>query len=334
MKNEKIDLVVPWVDGNDEEWLKEKAKYSTDYVEKHDNDASRYRDYGLMQYFFRGIEEYMPWINKIFFVTWGHLPKFLNTDNPKLRIVRHDEFIPKEYLPTFNSSVIELNFHRIEDLSENFIIFNDDIFVIDKLREDQFFRNNLPCDTLSSRTMVNYVFGHLIYYTVFNDMGIINKHFYGNKHFTKWVNLHYKPKDNIRNLVNRLAKRYSAFEDQHLPIPHKKSVFQKVWEEEYEALDGMCHNRFRTPYDFNQWLMRYWNLASGNFIPSDVSKLGFYTDLDYDIDYLVDLIINKKEKVFLLNDSSNETEEQFNLHKPLLHEAFDRILPNKCSFEI
>ena len=80
--------------------------------------------------------------------------------------------------------------------------------------------------------------------------------------------------------------------------------------------------------------MRYWNLASGNFIPTDVSKLGFYTDLDYDIEFLLDLIRNKKEKVVLLNDTSNETRERFELHKTMLREAFEEILPNKCSYEM
>jgi hypothetical protein len=334
MQNGKIDLVVMWVDGSDEEWLRERAQYSDPSVDKCDNDSSRYRDFDLMQFFFRGVEENMPWINKVFFVTWGHLPKFLNKDNPKLRIVRHDEYIPKEYLPTYNSSVIELNLHRIEDLSENFILFNDDMFVIDKVREDQFFKNDLPCDTLCSRTMVNYVFGHMIYYMVFNDMGVINKHFYGNKPFSKWINPHYSLRNNIGNLLGKCGGRYSAFEDHHLPTPHKKSVFKKIWEEEYELLDKMCHNRFRTPYDFNQWMMRYWNFASGNFVPSDVSKLGFYTDLDYDIEYLLDLIENRKEKIFLLNDTSNETFEQFEAHKPMLHEAFSKILPNKSSYEL
>ncbi len=334
MANGKIDVVVTWVDGNDKNWLEEKAKYSIPSGDETDNDSSRYRDFELMEYFFRGIEENMPWINKIFFITWGHLPGFLNTNHPKLRIVKHEDYIPKEYLPTYNSNVIELNLHRIEELSENFILFNDDMFVIDKLKEEQFFKNNLPCDTLSSRTMVNYVFGHLIYYMIFNNMGIINKYFYGNKPFFKWVNPAYSLKNNISNAINRLTKRYSAFEDQHIPIPHKKSVFQEIWEKEPDLLDTMCRNKFRTPYDFNHWMMRYWNLASGNFVPTDVSKIGYYTDLDNDFGYLIDIIENRKEKIFLLNDTNNETQEMFEIHKPGFQKAFAKILPNKSSYEI
>lgn len=334
MSNGKIDLVVPWVDGNDPKWQEERAKYSIPSGDEIGNAANCYRDFDLMEYFFRGIEKNAPWINNVFFLTWGHLPKFLNRNNPKLKIINHEDYIPKEYLPTFNSNVIELNVHRIKDLSENFILFNDDIFIIDTLKEEDFFYNDLPCDTLASRTMVNYVPGFTIYYIVFNNMGLINRNFYGNKPFSKWISYEYSLKDNIGNAVNKLSKRYSAFENHHLPIPHRKSVFEEVWGKEHDALDKMCHNKFRTPYDFSHWLMRYWNFASGNFHPTDNSKIGFYTDITYKFDSLTDIIENKKEKVFLLNDSSDETDELFEYHKPRLREAFDKILPDKSGFEI
>ena len=113
-----IDIVVTWVDGSDPEWLKERARYSGTPVELSD---VRFRDWGLMRYWFRGIEKYAPWVRKIHFVTWGHLPDWLDTTNPKLHIVKHTDFIPAEYLPTFNSHTIELNLHRIEGLAEQFI---------------------------------------------------------------------------------------------------------------------------------------------------------------------------------------------------------------------
>ena len=48
----------------------------------------------------------------------------------KLRWITHKEFMPKEYLPTYNSAAIELNLHRIEGLSENYLYFNDDVYLI------------------------------------------------------------------------------------------------------------------------------------------------------------------------------------------------------------
>ena len=57
----------------------------------------------------------MPWINQIVFVTYGHLPQFLKENHPKLKIIRHADYIPEEYLPTFNSNTIEMNFYKIPE---------------------------------------------------------------------------------------------------------------------------------------------------------------------------------------------------------------------------
>ena len=117
-----IDFVILWVDGNDPKWQSEKATYDSN-INDDSNSASRYRDWGLLPYWFRGVEKFTPWVNKIHFVTWGHVPEFLNLNNPKLNIVNHKDFIPEEYLPTFSSHAIELNIHRIPGLSEKFIYF-------------------------------------------------------------------------------------------------------------------------------------------------------------------------------------------------------------------
>ena len=89
MKKEKIDFVILWVDGSDPKWLDEKNKYSNNQ----NNEINRFRDYETLNYLFRGIEEYASWVNKVFFITLGHLQKWLNTENKKLIIVKHEEFI-------------------------------------------------------------------------------------------------------------------------------------------------------------------------------------------------------------------------------------------------
>ena len=128
----EIDFVITWVDGSDKAWLDEKKCYSP----KADNDDSeeRYRDWELLKYWFRGVEKFAPWVRKIHFITWGHVPQWLNTEHPKLHIVRHEDYIPKEYLPVFNCNVLEIYMHKIEGLSEQFVYFNDDVFLIEALR--------------------------------------------------------------------------------------------------------------------------------------------------------------------------------------------------------
>ena len=90
---ELIDFVIPWVDGSDIEWQKERAKYDISKKIDINNCSARFRDWDNLQYFFRGVEKYAPWVHKIYFITWGHLPKWLNTDNPKLVIVNHKDYI-------------------------------------------------------------------------------------------------------------------------------------------------------------------------------------------------------------------------------------------------
>ena len=125
---ESIDFVITWVDNNDPMWISEKAKWSetTSSVDRGHgyNLDCRYRsDDELLRYWFRSVE-----------------PFWLNESNAKLHIVSHVDYIPSQYLPTFSSITIELNLHRIKDLSEHFVLFNDDIFLLQPLKPNFFFK--------------------------------------------------------------------------------------------------------------------------------------------------------------------------------------------------
>ena len=130
-----IDFVIPWVDGSDLEWRKSKNKYSGKIDEPVDITDARYRDWDILKYWFRGVEKYAPWVHKIYFVTCGQKPDWLNENHDKLVLVNHEDYIPHEYLPTFSANPIELNFHRIKNLSEHFVYFNDDTFIINKIEK-------------------------------------------------------------------------------------------------------------------------------------------------------------------------------------------------------
>ena len=99
-----IDFVLLWVDDSDPEWRKLRKQYSPDSDFLVDDSEARYRDWETLKYWFRGVEKFAPWVNKIYFVTCGHVPSWLNLDAEKLVHVKHEDYIPKEYLPTFSSS--------------------------------------------------------------------------------------------------------------------------------------------------------------------------------------------------------------------------------------
>lgn len=89
----KIDFVVTWVDSNDENWRKEKQYYEEEMSINVDlNDNLRYRDWGFMRYWFRAVEKYAPWVNKVYFITEGHLPEWLNLENEKLVVIKHGKY--------------------------------------------------------------------------------------------------------------------------------------------------------------------------------------------------------------------------------------------------
>ena len=207
---DKIDFIMLWVDDNDPMWQESYCKYAKETYGK--TKSPRFRDWGTLKYWFRGVEKYAPWVNKIFFITCGHYPQWLNINHSKIRFLKHEDYIPQEYLPTFNSHTIELNFNRIEELSEKFVYFNDDTFIINKVMPNRFFRNGLPCDM----GVLNAIQPHFdsLGYILNNDVSFINK--YCNKkeslrkNFSKWFTPKYGFKL-LRTIALSGYERYTGF---------------------------------------------------------------------------------------------------------------------------
>lgn len=330
-----IDFVVLWVDGNDPAWQKEKAKYSPQKVDD-SNNRNRYRDWGLMPYWFRAIEAYAPWVRKIHFVTWGHIPAFLNTNHPKLHIVRHDEFIPKEYLPTFSSHTIEMNIHRIEGLAEHFVYFNDDMFITQKLPPSYFFKNNMPCLYYTEIPMVYSGKMEVWQYASANDLCIINSHFNKvesvKKNIFKYLNFRYAAKDNLRSFLFFIGnpRQFIGFKNFHSPAAYRKATFAKVWDLEPTILDETCSHRFRDPRDVNQWLALWWQLASGEFAPKKMKCATFSPSIDR-VEKTCSAITEGTFDMICINDSASE--DDFEIIASRIIGAFKKVLPEKSSFE-
>lgn len=330
---EKIDFVILWVDGSDKEWLKEKNKYSNEKIDVV-NDAKRYRDYDLLKYWFRGVELFAPWVNKIHFVTYGHMPKWLDTTNPKLNIVKHVDFIPKEYLPTFNSHTIELNLHRIKGLSEKFVYFNDDILIIDKVKPEYFFKKGLPCASWQEDVLVldensDLNFSHILV----NDLKVINSNFNKRKaiknNFFKWFNIK-NGKGNLKNLLLFCWQNIVGFNNYHMESPFLKSTFEEVWEKEYNVLNESCITKFRDDNDVNQYVMSLWQIYSGNFSVKSHKKFGKLFILSDQNDALFDFISKSKKKIVCINDGNVKDYAKV---KADLKNVLEKKFPKKSSFE-
>lgn len=325
-----IDFVITWVNGNDKNWLKVKNSFLP--PQNTDSRINRYRDLDILQYWFRGVELFTPWVRKIHFVTWGHLPEWLNVNNSKINIVKHSEFIPSEFLPTFNSNAIELNLHRIKELSECFVYFNDDMFIIRDMKEKDFFINGLPCDSAVLDIIPpTGLFSHILV----NNIIVVNKYFDKRKtirkNYNKWFRLKYG-RDLFRTLLLLPWAKFSGIKNYHLPIPFKKSTFYELWQKENGLMRNTCLNKFRSSSDINIWLFRYWQLLKGDFIPSKVKGRHYNIESIYDIEKVKKGFSNPNCKMICLNDNINA--HDFEEVKKALKNIFEKILPNKSSFEI
>lgn len=330
-----IDVVVLWVDGNDPAWQAEKHRYQGQR-EDENNAVNRYRDWGLLPYWFRAVEKFMPWARKIHFVTWGHLPAFLNLNAPRLHIVRHEEFLPKEYLPTFSSHTIEMNLHRIPGLAEHFVYFNDDMFPLRLFAPEELFRDGLPC-TYGGEVPLELI-GHIgtWQHAAVNDLGIVNAHFPKReavaKHGRKYVDKCYRWKDNLRTIaLEKLYPDYfTGFKNLHAPAAYLKDAFAQVWQAEPEKLHATCLDRFRTSDNVNQWVVLWWQVASGQFAPAVIDNLVEVIGADT-IEALCAAIEGQRHDYICLNDPDAPLD--FAGMSQRLRSAFETILPEKSAFE-
>ena len=141
---EKIDVVIPYVNNTDKVWL----KIYNDYCIRNnlrekiiDIRSDRYEDnVKLINYQLKLINKHMPWVNKIYLLLMNkeQTPKDLPSN---VEIVYHARFIPQQYLPTFNSTTIEMFLWKIPNLSEHFIYANDDMLPFKDLKPTDFFDN-------------------------------------------------------------------------------------------------------------------------------------------------------------------------------------------------
>lgn len=328
---EKIDFVITWVDDNDPIWQNAFHSYLPQSQYTDDVRYIRYRCWENLRYWFRGVEKFASWVNKVHFVSCGQAPDWLNLNAPKLHFVEHSDYISSEYLPTFNSDTIILNLHRIEGLSEHFVFFDDDMFLIDKVEQEQFFRNGLPCDMAAFNALSP---GSVFTHNVVNNLCVINssfkKHEMLRKHFWKWFSPQAGTKL-LRTLFLLPWPHFTGFYDHHLPQVFLKSTFEEVWEKREDILLRTTAARFRGIADVTSWLFRYWQLAKGDFVPLNVQKDGAYFKIsDNTIDKIVKTIERQKKNIICLNDGEVSS---FEAAKERINAAFHKILPEKSSFE-
>lgn len=313
---DKIDAVILFVDMNDNEWRNRYNKFieKHEIPNKHINNEHRFRDYGTLKCVLRGIDLYTPWINNVFLVVQSdsQVPRWVNRDTVK--VVLHEEFIPKEYLPTFNCNTIETHLHFIPGLSEKFIYFNDDMLFSRKIQPEDFFIGN-KC--------VHYM----------NEFQIDKRRGEGNRKF--YFHLRYS---NIKALKYLLPKEYidKFFTNSHGPVPLLKSECYEC----YNMIKNAKHHMsfFREKDNLTQELFTIYmlnkrkliflkNSCSDNYVSKNEIKNNAPIFNGYNLSELIFYIKNEKVNKFLcVNDVfSNEYVSDIDI----LYEQIEKTLGEK-----
>lgn len=328
MRCSEIDFVLPWVDGSDSEWQALYESYSSQEEKVFNNNGERFRDWGLLRFWFRGVEKFAPWVRRIHFITCGQCPPWLDLNHPSIHFVNHSDYIPSQYLPTFNSHVIENNIHRIEGLTECFVLFNDDVFLSSPVCPDDFFKNGLPRDVAIRSFMGLSEQSHI----VLNDILLINRYldFWASyrKNLLKWYDSRYGLHC-IRNLFFHRIKDFCGLKRLHMANPYLKTTFENVWEVCGEELDETNGRRFRSIKDVNQYLFQYWQIVTGSFYPKRYNY-GCYCVTD-NIALIKSILSQRKREQICINDNGSS---DYSVLKEKLQQVFESVFPEKSTFEL
>ena len=328
-----IDFIITWVDMNDPKWQTEFFKYSKDKNNsKNGVSKARFRDNGLLKYWFRGVERFAPWARKIHFVTSGQTPEWLDENNPKIHLVNHSDFVPSQFLPTYNSVVIERYLHKIPTLSEHFVYFNDDFFMINTVKQERFFKNGLPCDI----AVFDYNPSWSQWYVrIKNNIRLINRHFDKKEVMAQWHDKWFDKSYGMKMRWNYIFKFYNKFITLRVPHnaqPYLKSTFEEVWAAAEKELTETSSNRFRALTDYTPELFRTWQICKGNFEPYNTYKDTKMFPLMVRPKQAVRAIRQQSYTLICLND--NVHIRDYDLVMRNIRDAFQQILPEKSSFEI
>lgn len=262
-------MVVAYVDNQDLVW----RKTFVDYCSKNRLQekivellGSRYGGINFINYQLKLINKNMPWINKIYLLLSNkeQAPKDLPSN---VEIVLHEQFIPYQFLPTFNSTTIEMFLWNIKGLSEHFIYANDDMLPIGKLEPSDFFEDDKIKISWRERPFMPNV--NVYGYQCYNCCKAIRQK----------VSLE-MPKETIIRPLHSFTPMIRS---------HCKEMFNLC-----KDLILPHIRAFRTQYQYNQYIYPLYERYKYGSLESPIDFL--YTELDKDFDFNHQIICVNCEK--------------------------------------
>lgn len=241
-----IDVVYTWVNHNDNIWKNKYLSYKkNDYsYGQNATDLSRFSNNNELYFSLKSIKKFIPWVRKIYIITDNQTPEWIDLYS-NVTIIDHRDIIPKEYLPTFNSHVIEAYLHKIKDLSEYFLYFNDDVFVSREIPKSHFFKSNGISSLFITKKSINAM----------RDKGINTP--------------------TLHACLNSRELLYDEFYIEidtplvHSYIPLRKNLYNEVFNKFHAEISAFSENKFRTNHDLNMatFLVPWYSYLKGYSAP-------------------------------------------------------------------
>ena len=289
-----IDFVFPYVTSDDPAWQQLYKAALTGTETDWSAGIERFRDNGMLKYLFRSLEKNMPWINQVHMIVMSdsQVPSWL--DRSKVDIIYHNEFLPNNLLPTFNSSTIETFLPLLPRVSNTFIYSNDDL---------------IPFKALSPEFFFNY--GKPIYSIQLGDFRPT------------------APGDVLRrkdyNLIMNTNENRIVI-TQHGPLVYKKAWIKECYNKYEDILIKSC-SKFREDQNYNQYLYAFYQMMKKNIINSE-KKIKSYIARTNKISTIIAEDFKKNDFV-CINDDNNTSKQDWDK----IISKIDAIFPNKSKYE-
>ena len=292
-----MDIVITYVNGLDPVWQKDYERHTNQPVLE-----KRFRDWGTLRYLFRGIEVNMPFIRKVHLVVSheSQVPGWINRD--EVHVVLHSDIIPQEYLPTFNCNPIEMHLHCIENLDEEYLYFNDDMFPMLPCKPEDFFREGRGVLGISRHWFVSNMYKHIC-----------------------------RNSDRLARKALGLKTACHFLRPQHICSPLLKSECETLYAIVRQEISQSL-TPIRTKDDLNQYLFLDYMFLKGKLINKRQSKKHFSVGVA-SAKKLQEFITSPTHKLACINDVQLTEEKYIELRESILS-AFEERFPKKSKFEI
>jgi hypothetical protein len=312
LKCPTINLVYTWVNGSDPDHIEARTRRAgnTRWAAPGNN---RFRDLGGLFYSLRSAELHAPWINKIFIITSGQVPGFLNLDNPKIEIISHKDYFkyPDRDLPTFNSNAIEGSFPYLPDrVGPCFIYLNDDMFFGSDVSPSDFYD--------SERGQILFISS----WTAPPPESKLNN---------LWHRSILTSNTALDKLWGKATRHYAS----HGPYFFSLEVLRHMGDSLAELLNSTAQHPFRDgndaaiPFLYNQWSSHYFQTVTARTSINHYMKIN---DEPMKVKKDFARILDKRPKTVCMNDALDEVHPNPQSLQ-YMEEFFNTMFPDPSSFE-